>query len=238
MFRALIDLHQRRWEERGKPGAFASDVFTGFQHQLLDRYFPAGDGAGPEHAWLVGAAPGDDRPLAGDPLPAARRGPPVRLPVGRGHRHRGHSAALAPGLLLHLHTIDACAADGIAVYDLMAGDYDYKRKLALAGGQPADAGSVRPDRAQPAVADRPGHRAPDQGGPAGGGSWPDLSRRSRPVSAASRSPNLEVAREAQRLQAIAARAKRRRAAAGRPAFAAGCSGCRPACAAAPAGRRR
>lgn len=130
MFRVLIDLHQRRWEERGKPGAFASDVFAGFQHQLLDRYFPAGDGAAREHAWLVGLRQGQRwlavRYLlrAGDRLYDYLSG----VDTGTGG---DLPAALAPGLLLHLHTIDACAAEGIAIYDLMAGDYDYKRKLAL-----------------------------------------------------------------------------------------------------------
>ncbi len=105
MFSALIDLHQRRWEERDKPGAFASDVFTGFQHLLLDRYFPAGDGAAREHAWVVGLRRGD-RWLAIRYL--LRAGDtPVRLSVGRGHQHgSGISAALAPGLLLHLQTIE------------------------------------------------------------------------------------------------------------------------------------
>jgi CelD/BcsL family acetyltransferase involved in cellulose biosynthesis len=126
MFSALKDLHQRRWEDRGKPGVFSSDVFTGFQHQLLDRYFPAGDGAGPEHAWMVGLRQGSQwlaiRYLlrAGDTLYDYISGVDITT-----------SAALAPGLLLHLHTIDACASAGIAVYDLMAGDYDYKRKLAV-----------------------------------------------------------------------------------------------------------
>jgi CelD/BcsL family acetyltransferase involved in cellulose biosynthesis len=136
MFSALIDLHQRRWEERNKPGAFASDVFTGFQHLLLDRYFPAGDGAAREHAWLVGLRRGHRwlavRYLlrAGDTLYDYLSGVDTST-------EGGVSAALAPGLLLHLQTIEACAAhaagttDGIAVYDLMAGDYDYKRKLAL-----------------------------------------------------------------------------------------------------------
>jgi CelD/BcsL family acetyltransferase involved in cellulose biosynthesis len=133
MFRALVDLHQRRWEERGKSGAFASDVFARFQHQLLDRYFPAGDGAVREHAWLVGLRQQDRN--------GAQRWLAVRYLLRAGDRLYDYLSgvdtagdlppALAPGLLLHLHTIDACAQDGIAVYDLMAGDYDYKRKLAL-----------------------------------------------------------------------------------------------------------
>jgi CelD/BcsL family acetyltransferase involved in cellulose biosynthesis len=134
MFRSLTRLHQRRWEERGSPGAFASDVFTRFQHQMLDRYFPGGDGAAREHAWLVGLrqqGPDGGRWLAvryllraGDRLYDYLSG----VDTGTGG---DVPAALAPGLLLHLHTIDTCAADGIACYDLMAGDYDYKRKLAL-----------------------------------------------------------------------------------------------------------
>ena len=132
MFRAMVDLHQRRWEERGKPGAFASDLFAGFQHRMLDRYFPGGDGAVREHAWLVGLRQSTEN---------ARRWLAVRYLLRAGDRLYDYlsgvdtgadvPAALAPGLLLHLHTIDTCAADGIAVYDLMAGDYDYKRKLAL-----------------------------------------------------------------------------------------------------------
>jgi CelD/BcsL family acetyltransferase involved in cellulose biosynthesis len=132
MFSAMIDLHQRRWGERDRPGAFASDVFTDFQHLLLERYFPAGDGAAREHAWLVGLRRGHRwlaiRYLlrAGDTLYDYLSGVDTST-------EGGISAALAPGLLLHLQTIEACAADtdGIAFYDLMAGDYDYKRKLAL-----------------------------------------------------------------------------------------------------------
>jgi CelD/BcsL family acetyltransferase involved in cellulose biosynthesis len=138
MFRALIDLHQRRWQERGKPGAFASEVFASFQQRMLDRYFPAGDGVATEHAWLVGLR----RPPVGD----SGDGPrwlAVRLLLRAGDTlydylsgvdtgtDDGVPVALAPGLLLHLFTIDACAAEGLAVYDLMCGDYDYKRKLAL-----------------------------------------------------------------------------------------------------------
>jgi CelD/BcsL family acetyltransferase involved in cellulose biosynthesis len=126
MFGALETLHQRRWQRRGEPGVFSSPVFRSFQLGLLERY--VNDGS----AWLVGlrrrAAPGvDQRWLA------------VRYLLQAGGRLYDYlsgvdtevSAALAPGLLLHLQTIQAAAAAGIQVYDLMAGDADYKRHLTL-----------------------------------------------------------------------------------------------------------
>jgi CelD/BcsL family acetyltransferase involved in cellulose biosynthesis len=120
MFAALIDLHQRRWQRRGEPGAFASPVFSSFQKALCDRYVDSGA------AWLVGLRQGS-RWLA------------VRYLFCAGGRLYDYlsgvdtevSPALAPGLLLHLRTIEVAAAAGLAVYDLMAGDADYKRHLAL-----------------------------------------------------------------------------------------------------------
>ena len=99
---------------------FASPVFTTFQRSLLDEYARAG------RMWLVGLRQGD-RWLA------------VRYLLRAGSRLYDYVSgvdtdthtALAPGLLLHLLTIDAGAAAGIEVYDLMAGESDYKRHLAV-----------------------------------------------------------------------------------------------------------
>ncbi len=120
MFEALVHLHQRRWRRRGEPGAFASSVFSGFQWALLDRHLASGA------AWLVGLRQGE-RWLA------------VRYLLQAGGRLYDYlsgvdteaSPALAPGLLLHLQTMAAAAAAGVTVYDLMAGEADYKRHLAL-----------------------------------------------------------------------------------------------------------
>jgi CelD/BcsL family acetyltransferase involved in cellulose biosynthesis len=120
MFAALQRLHQRRWHKRGQAGVFASPVFTTFQRSLLDEYARTG------RMWLVGLRQGD-RWLA------------VRYLLRAGNRLYDYVSgvdtdthtALAPGLLLHLLTIDACAATGIEVYDLMAGESDYKRHLAV-----------------------------------------------------------------------------------------------------------
>jgi CelD/BcsL family acetyltransferase involved in cellulose biosynthesis len=142
MFAALRDLHQARWKERGERGVFASPLFTQFHQEIRDIYHREG------RMWLVGLR----RPAAAAAAAAAGAaaggaavsggGSPwvaVRYLLRAEDRlydyvsgvDTGTNTALAPGLVLHLHTIDACAAEGIAVYDLMAGDYDYKRKLTL-----------------------------------------------------------------------------------------------------------
>jgi CelD/BcsL family acetyltransferase involved in cellulose biosynthesis len=119
LFAALTTLHQRRWSERGHPGAFDSPVFSGFHAQLLPAY--TADGSG----WLVGLRQGD-RWLA------------ARYHLRAGDRVFDYlsgvdtttGTALAPGLLLTLLGLDWCARNGVRTYDLLAGDYDYKRKLA------------------------------------------------------------------------------------------------------------
>jgi CelD/BcsL family acetyltransferase involved in cellulose biosynthesis len=119
MFQGLQELHQQRWGGRGHKGVFASPLFTRFQDAIREPY------AAEDRLWLVGL----------------RKGP--RWLAIRYHLRTDDtlydyvsgvdtttSTALAPGLLLHLHTIDACAKAGLKTYDLMCGDYDYKRKLA------------------------------------------------------------------------------------------------------------
>ena len=130
MFGALETLHQRRWQRRGEPGVFSSPVFRSFQLGLLERYLEDGS------AWLVGLR---RRPGPGVEPGADHRWLAVRYLLQAGGRLYDYlsgvdtegNAALAPGLLLHLHTLEAAAAEGIAVYDLMAGDADYKRHLTL-----------------------------------------------------------------------------------------------------------
>jgi CelD/BcsL family acetyltransferase involved in cellulose biosynthesis len=118
MFEQLMVLHQHRWQRRGEPGVFASPVFTGFQKALLEPYRTSGA------AWLVG-------------LRQKERWLAVRYLLCAGGRLYDYlsgvdtevNTALAPGLLLHLLTIDAAAEAGLVVYDLMAGDADFKRHL-------------------------------------------------------------------------------------------------------------
>jgi CelD/BcsL family acetyltransferase involved in cellulose biosynthesis len=120
MFTALRSLHQRRWNGRGHRGAFASDVFSCFHATLVEDYAREGKG------WMVGLRRGQEwlavRYLlrAGDTAYDYLSGVDTET-----------ETALAPGLLLHLLTLDPAAAAGIKTYDLMAGDQEYKRRLAL-----------------------------------------------------------------------------------------------------------
>jgi CelD/BcsL family acetyltransferase involved in cellulose biosynthesis len=124
---ALVDLHQRRWQARGHAGAFGSAVFRDFHGHLLPAYVADGT------AWLAGLRQGD-RWLAaryhlrvGDTVFDYLSGVDTEAP-----------AALGPGLLLTLHALDWCVQNGITTYDLLAGDYDYKRKLATDTGSLVD----------------------------------------------------------------------------------------------------
>jgi CelD/BcsL family acetyltransferase involved in cellulose biosynthesis len=120
MFTALRSLHQQRWTGRGLPGAFASDVFNRFHEGLVEPY------TRDEKGWMMGLRRQGQwlavRYLlrAGDTLYDYLSGVDTAT-----------ETALAPGLQLHLMTIDAAAAAGLRTYDLMAGDQEYKRRLAL-----------------------------------------------------------------------------------------------------------
>jgi CelD/BcsL family acetyltransferase involved in cellulose biosynthesis len=119
LFTVLRELHQQRWVERGHPGAFDSAVFREFHERLLPIYLADGS------AWLVGLRQGS-RWLAaryhlrtGDRVFDYVSGVDTNAP-----------AALGPGLLLTLHGLQWCAENGVRTYDLLGGEYEYKRKLA------------------------------------------------------------------------------------------------------------
>jgi CelD/BcsL family acetyltransferase involved in cellulose biosynthesis len=124
LFAVLTRLHQQRWSQRGQPGAFDSAVFCDFHARLLPKYL--GDGT----AWLAGLR-------CGDHWLAAR----YHLRVGDrvfdyvSGVDTTHAPALGPGLLLTLLGLQWCAEHGIRTYDLLAGDYEYKRKLATDTGE-------------------------------------------------------------------------------------------------------
>ena len=119
MFEELARLHQQRWIERGRSGVFDSPVFNDFHKRLVCGYVTDG------RAWLAGLRSGD-RWLA---LRYHLRTEDTVFDYVSGV-DTSTEAALGPGLLLTLHALDWCARNGIRTYDLLAGDYDYKRKLA------------------------------------------------------------------------------------------------------------
>jgi CelD/BcsL family acetyltransferase involved in cellulose biosynthesis len=119
MLSELAVLHQASWEERGAPGSFASPVFFHFHRRLIDRCFDRG------HIQLLMVRAGDT-PIGG-----------LYNHVYRGRVYFYQSGfnyaldkRLSPGLVVQVLAIRHAAASGLAQYDLMAGDSDYKRKLA------------------------------------------------------------------------------------------------------------
>lgn len=120
---ALGALHQRAWTDRGRPGAFANPAFVAFHTELLATAWPRGEidllrvAAGPHtlgylynFRWRNRAAnyqTGFDYAAAPSP------------------QHK-------PGLTCHHLVAESYAAEGLAAYDLLAGDHRYKTSLASA----------------------------------------------------------------------------------------------------------
>jgi CelD/BcsL family acetyltransferase involved in cellulose biosynthesis len=115
----LAELHQQTWQSRGQPGAFASELFAGYHRALIRRCF----GLGMIELARVGA---------GD----ATVGYHYNLVFGgRVYFYQcGYDYALgektSPGIVSHALAIRRAADRGLAAYELMAGDFEYKRRLA------------------------------------------------------------------------------------------------------------
>jgi hypothetical protein len=115
----LAVLHQKTWTSRGAPGSFASQLFRDYHRTLIERCFPLGHiqllrlraGAmtiGYHYAFLFG---------------------------GRSYFYQcGYDYDLAektaPGVIVHTFAIRHAAELGLDEYDFMAGDVEYKRRLA------------------------------------------------------------------------------------------------------------
>lgn len=117
---AMSAMHQGTWTARGKPGSFADPFFGRFHHEVIRRGMPRNE----IELWRV---------TAGSRI----------IGILYNFRFRGRVAAyqsgfaydladsrLKPGLTCHRKAIEACAADGVSIYDFLAGDDRYKRSLA------------------------------------------------------------------------------------------------------------
>lgn len=118
-FAELERLHQRYWQRRGKPGAFAEPFFGVFHRALLKRAYPAG---------LVDVL----RVTAGSETIGL-----LHTFIYRKDAYAYQSgfrleedARLKPGLVSHLLAIRHCRDAGLRCYRLLAGDSRYKRSLA------------------------------------------------------------------------------------------------------------
>ena len=115
----LTALHQASWQARGRPGAFANPVFTAFHKRLIAQRLPHGE---IQLLRLVGA-----RGTVGCLYNFVYR--------GRVYAYQSGFAAapdnrFKPGLVTHAAAIAWNRAQGLQVYDFLAGDARYKRSLA------------------------------------------------------------------------------------------------------------
>lgn len=118
---ALGVLHQQAWTRRGHPGAFANPAFVAFHAELLATAWPRGEvdllriGAGDQALGYLYNFRWRDRVSnyqSGFDYAAAS------------------SAHHKPGLTCHHLAAEMYAAEGVAAYDLLAGNHRYKTSLA------------------------------------------------------------------------------------------------------------
>jgi len=119
--RVLRELHEQRWTEAGKPGAFASPLFSAFHEAVMPALLERGE---LELMWLVAA----DQPIAAvynivwsGAVQFYQAGRRMELP-----------RELRPGVVLHALAIQRSIELGRREYDFLAGGARYKQDLALA----------------------------------------------------------------------------------------------------------
>lgn len=117
---ALIALHQRSWQARGKSGAFADPFMRRFHRELVARALPRGE------VDLLRLSAGPD--VLGYLYNLRRDGHVCAYQSGfdpaAADQHR------KPGLVAHVLAIGRAAGEGARLYDFLAGEDRYKRSLA------------------------------------------------------------------------------------------------------------
>jgi hypothetical protein len=129
----LIDLHQRRWNNVGEPGAFASPRVVAFHRELVPRLMSK------EAAILV-------RVRAEGGTVGCRYG------FVEDGRMLGYQTGLAtyddnrisPGFVTHVCCMQACLERGLMEYDFSVGDSSYKRELSTTTRELVTATARRP----------------------------------------------------------------------------------------------
>lgn len=119
-FGEMVDLHQRRWEEAGQPGCFASESFEQFHRQLAEQWVPAG------RAVLSRIV------LQGQTL-AVKYGFRVGAKFDfyqSGIRMDDASPIKSPGIVSFLMLMNWLCGQGVAEFDFLRGSSAYKQRLA------------------------------------------------------------------------------------------------------------
>jgi Acetyltransferase (GNAT) domain len=118
---ALVRLHTASWNARGKPGAFVSPLFRDFHERLIRKSLPSGQ------VQLLEVTSGEatlgvlyNFAYAGASLfyqSGLRLDPDKRVKIG---------------LVAHASAIEHCRAAGLARYEFLSGDDQYKKSLSTA----------------------------------------------------------------------------------------------------------
>ncbi len=119
---ALAALHQRYWQGRGRPGAFAGADFTRFHHALIERAMPA------REVDLLRVSAGHS--VIGFLYNFLRRGHVYAYQSG--FDYPGADPHRKPGLTSHRLAIELYRSEGMARYDFLGGGDRYKTSLANA----------------------------------------------------------------------------------------------------------
>jgi CelD/BcsL family acetyltransferase involved in cellulose biosynthesis len=121
-FREAGALHQRRWRERGKPGAFGHPFYVGFHERLITTGLPAGV------VELVRVRAGDT--TVGHLYNFVHRG---RIYFYFSGLRFEDDNRLKPGLVAHAACIEDHLEAGADIYDFMGGAERYKLNLGRPG---------------------------------------------------------------------------------------------------------
>ena len=119
---ALAALHQRYWQARGRPGAFAGAHFTRFHHALIERAMPA------REVDLLRVSAG--RSVIGFLYNFVHRGHVHAYQSG--FDYQGAEPHQKPGLTSHRLAIELYRSEGMRRYDFLGGEDRYKTSLANA----------------------------------------------------------------------------------------------------------
>jgi CelD/BcsL family acetyltransferase involved in cellulose biosynthesis len=114
----LIDLHQQRWEQTGKPGSFASARFIAFHRELVPRLFAKG-------AIILFRARSASGTI-GCLYSFSERG---RILFYQSGLATVDDNKLKPGLVTHALCMQGCMERGFTEYNFLAGDSRYKQEL-------------------------------------------------------------------------------------------------------------
>lgn len=116
-FDELMALHQQRWNSEGRPGCYASRVFSAFHRELIDRMSEDG------RLLLIRVRAGNT--TLGCTQYLIDRGRALNYQGGR----QIGAQRLSPGLLTDYLGMQACLDRGYSAYDFLAGDSIHKQRL-------------------------------------------------------------------------------------------------------------